>query len=165
MNMPPNPASRAVNRSSPVLAVAVLGFVVVAALVMGLRFTTTETGVLPPVTLPDPGEEPAAAVIVGRHQSGGMSFFGLSLGTITRTLEVQFYAPPGCVDVIAQDEPWPIAHPACAVDVPISGTISGRGIAPTGETIVSVAVDVSRDCYDAVALGDRWPPAGECAIE
>lgn len=46
----------------------------------------------------------------------------------------------------------------CASPVPIAGVISGGGITPTGETIVTVDVEVSGDCYDTIIVGDEWPP-------
>ena len=132
-----------------------------AALILGARFTTTETETHPPVTLPDPTDE-SAAIVIGRHKSGGFSLFGLQFGSVTSTIDVQFYAPPGCRDLVATGDAWPVAHPECAVPIAISGVVSGGGIAPTGETIMTVSLEVDRACYDAVALGDAWPPAAGC---
>jgi hypothetical protein len=151
-----------ISNTSIIVAVLVLAAVVALA----LRPGSTETVVFPDVPLPDPVDDPAGAVVVGRHESGGFSLFGLQLGTVTRTVTVQFHAAPGCFDHASYGDPWPAPFAECSSAVAIEGTISGGGIAPTGETIVSVDVEVPGDCYDAVRRGDRWPfSAAECSAE
>lgn len=143
------------------------GFVVVIAIALALaalalRPTMTETEVLPPVSLPDPGEDPAAAVVIALRESGGFSLLGLTFGDVTHTATVQFYAPAGCHEQLTTGDAWPTPFPECAAQVPIAGTVSGGGIAATGESIVAVDVVVTEECYRAVAAGDTWPPSG-CA--
>jgi hypothetical protein len=41
--------------------------------------------------------------------------------------------------------------------VVIDGTVSGTGIASTGETIIFVDTQVTEDCYSAISPGDLWP--------
>ncbi len=149
-----------VSNASIIVAVLVL----VAAVVWALRPGSTETVFHPSVPLPDPLEDPAAAVVVGMHESGGFSVLGLQFGTVTRTVSVQFHAGPGCWDHASFGDAWPAPFEECSSAVTIEGTISGGGTASTGETIVSVDVAVSGECYDTVALGDRWPlTAAECS--
>ena len=147
------------NRSSNTGLVLVI-VVALAAVVLALRPTMTETEVLPAVTLPDPGEEPAAAVVIALRESGGFSLLGLTLGEVTRTVTVQFYAPAGCYEQVATGDSWPAPFADCASQVPIEGTVSGGGIAATGESIVAVDVTVTEDCFASVAAGDGWPPPG-----
>lgn len=145
-------------------SIIVVALVLVAALGLGLRPGSTETGFLSHVPLPDPLDDPAAAVVVGMYETGGFSLFGLQVGTVTHTVSVQFHAAPGCFDHASFGDPWPAPFEECSSAVTIEGTISGGGIASTGDTIVSVDVDVPGDCYDTVSRGDRWPfSAAECS--
>lgn len=144
------------NRPSNTGLVLVI-IVALAAAVLALRPTVTETEVLPPVNLPDPGEEPAA-VVVALRESGGFSLLGLTLGEVTRTVTVQFYAPAGCYEQLTTGDSWPAPSPVCTGPVSIEGTVSGGGIAATGESIVAVNVIVTEDCFASIAAGDNWPP-------
>jgi len=137
--------------------ILVVVLVLAAVAVLALRPGSTQTEVLPAVPLPDPLDDPAGAVVVGLHESGGFSLFGLQFGTVTRTLSVQFHAAPGCFDHTSFGDPWPAPFAECSSAVTIEGTISGGGNAPTGETIVSVDVEVPSECYDTISRGDRWP--------
>ena len=146
------------------IGVVVLVFVVVAALALSLRPTTRETVVLPPVAFPDPGEMPAAAVVVALRESTGFSLFGYAIGDVTRRVTVQFYAPAGCDERLATGDRWPTPFAECTGRVSSEGTISGRGIAATGESIVAVDVDVSESCFASISHGDPWPPVGEACF-
>ena len=138
----------------------ILGVLVVGALVMfALRSTSTETEVLPSVTLGDPQDvEPTAAVITEKHESGGFSILGLRFGHTTYRMSVQFYDAPGCWEVVRFGEPWPTPFQDCTSRVAITGEISGIGNIATGESIIGVDVEVPEDCYQAVARGETWPP-------
>lgn len=135
-----------------------------AASGLGLRPGSTETGFLSEVALPDPLDDPAAAVVVGMYETGGFSLFGLQIGTGTHMVRVQFHAAPGCFDHASFGDPWPAPFEECLSAVTIEGTISGGGIVSTGDTIANVDVKVSGDCYDTVSRGERWPfSAAECS--
>jgi hypothetical protein len=141
------------NGAGYVLIVAVAFAIVVVA----LRSTTTETEVLPPVSLPDPGADSPSAVVISTRESGGFSLFGLTFGEQTRTVTVQFYAPEGCYEQLATGDRWPVAYEQCAGPVEVDGTVSGGGIAATGESIVAVDVVVDEACFDSIRAGDPWP--------
>lgn len=147
----------------PILAV-LAGVVVIVGLVLAMRPGTSETTVLPPVTLGDPIDvEPSAAIVVSKFQSEGTSILWMNFGRTTHRLSVQFYAPPGCSDLVTFDDPWPAPFDECTTDLPIVGSISGLGIAPTQESIVAVEVEVTEECFDRVPRGASWPPdATEC---
>jgi hypothetical protein len=134
--------------------------VALALAALALRPGMTETEVLPPVSLPDPGEKPGVAVVIALRESGGFSLLGLKLGDVTHTVTVQFYAPPGCYEQVATGDSWPPRAAECANQVPIEGTVSGGGIAATGESIVAVDVSVTEACYTSIAPGANWPPPG-----
>ena len=139
----------------------IVGVLVVGALIMlALLSTSTETEVLSPVTLGDPQDvEPTAAVITGKHESGGFSMLGLRFGHWTYHLSVQFYDAPGCFEVVSFGDPWPTPFQDCSSAVPITGEVSGIGNTATGASIIGVDVEVPEDCYQAVAPGETWPPA------
>jgi hypothetical protein len=138
--------------------------VIAAALGLGLRPGSTETVFLSEVPLPDPVDDPAAAVVVGMYETGGFSLFGLQIGAVTHTVTVSFHAAPGCFDHASFGDPWPTPFEECSSTVTIEGIISGGGTEYTGDTIVSVDVEVPDDCYDTVNRGDPWPfSAAECS--
>ncbi len=143
----------------------ILIFVVaLAAAALALRPTTTETEVLPPVTLPDPGEDPTNAAVAGLRQSGGFSLLGLAFGDVTHTAVVQLSAPTGCYELVTTGDPWPAPFKQCDMPFAIEGTVSGGGIAVTGESIIAVDVTVTEACYITIAPGDPWPTATDaCA--
>ena len=140
------------------LVVVIVAALAVAA--VALRPTMTETEVLAPVSLPDPGEDPAAAVVIALRESGAFSLLGLTFGEVTHTVTVQFYAPAGCYEQLTTGDSWPIPSAECANQVPIRGTVSGGGIAATGESIVAVDVVVTADCYESITAGDSRPLPG-----
>jgi hypothetical protein len=148
------------NRVSNTSTIVVV-LIVAAVLALALRPGSTETEVLPEIPLPDPGDDPAAAVVVGLTESGGFSLLGIQFGTVNHVVGVQFYAGPGCFDLASVDDPWPTPFEECSALLAIEGTISGGGIALTGEAIVVVDVSVPGDCFEAISRGDRWPPAAD----
>jgi hypothetical protein len=138
--------------------------IALAALVLVVRPTTTETEVILPASLPDPSEESPDAVVIGLRQSGGFSVFGITFGDVTHTAMLQFYIPAGCHDLVTIGEPLPPPFTECAGPGGIEGTVSGGGITAGGESIVTVEIIVTEDCYRSIVPGDRWPPVGSaCA--
>lgn len=145
------------------MALPLLVVVVLAAALSMLRPTATGTSVIPAVTLPDPADEPTAAIVTGRSRSGGFSLLGLEFGEVTRKVSVEFYARSGCIDRVTLGDPWPAPFPECASAVSIAGTVTGGGNLPTGESLMVVDVVVTENCYRSIDRGDRWPPAaGAC---
>ena len=145
----------------PILAI-LASVAVVVLVVLALTGGSTETAILPRVELPPPGEVGPTgtpiAVVVSTHQDQETSFLGLRRGQTHHIASVQFYAPSGCLSLIAESDPWPASAAECSTEVPISGVVRGLGIAPTGETIVLVDVEVSEECFSALEPRDTWPP-------
>jgi hypothetical protein len=157
-----------VNRDlRPVLViVAVVAFVVLG--VISLRETSVVVEELPTVDIGSPGDTSPTgapiATVIGKRQVAGGSFLWFRRGDDRYEVTVQFFAPPECVDPVAEGGTWPTIDSSCASAVPISGTIGGSGIAATGEAIVAVIAEVSGACHGGIAVGDLWPPeAEECA--
>ena len=142
----------------PLLVVLVL-----AAAALMLRPTATSMGEIPTVTIPDPADDPTAAIVIGQSRSGGLSLLGLEFGEVTRKVSVQFYASSSCFDRVTLGHPWPTPFPECASAVSIAGTVAGGGNLPTGESLVVVDAVVTENCYRSIDHGDRWPlAAGAC---
>ncbi len=143
------------------IVVAVIALVVIvaaAAGAFGVR-VTTEVSSDPP-TGPPPRD--GTGLVVGQHQSGGLSLFGLSLRSPTYTLQVALIPPPGCAVVDTESGETLPSGGACE-GVPASGPVAGGGRTSEGDTIVAVAVEVSKACYQAVENGGPWPStAPEC---
>lgn len=139
-------------------AVTLAALLILAAATLAVPSTATETDVLPTITMPDPAEAPAAAVVIGLRRSVGFSLLGIDFGEVAHTVSVQLYAPAGCIDHITQGDSWPVPFEGCAGPVTIAGVVSGGGIAATGESIIVIDVDVSEDCYESIRRGEYWPP-------
>jgi hypothetical protein len=144
-----------------------VALIAVAVVVVALRPGTTETQVLPPLDIPDPADaEPGSGLVISRIRTGGTSIFGIEFGSFDHQLEVQLYAPPGCIETIRFGDHWPPGTPECATETVIEGEFVSGGTASTGESIIGVLVDVSADCYDATARGAAWPlTAPECTAD
>ena len=151
------------DRRSLLRVLAGLGGLVLVAVVgvAALAPNSTETQVFPSVTIGDPPApgtpEASTGVVVGKRTSGGTSLLGLHFGRQTYRVSVQFFAPPGCWQLIDYGDRWPTSADECASDVDVDGEVTGLGNAPTGESIVLVDVDVVRDCFEAVTAGVAWP--------
>lgn len=145
---------------APVLVVAVM-VVVGLALLGAAAFTTggavvTDGGEGPAVEvpLPAPGSGP---VVFSSHSTGPrFSLFGLDFGGQSYVVHVGFVPPPGC---LAEDGDHITPGGPCGN---IAGEIVGGGTLETGDRLLIVAVDVGRDCFDAVTPGDQWSTEPEC---
>lgn len=150
-----------VNRELRTILAILAGAAVVVIVVLALTGGGTETTVLPPVELPPPGAVGPTgtpiAVVVSTHEDQEASWFGLRRGRTHYLVSVQFYAPPECSPLLSDGDPWPASAAECSTTVPISGVVTGTGIAPTGETIVVVDAEVQEECFVAMAPGDTWP--------
>lgn len=134
--------------------------VVLAVVGLALRPMSTESAVVPTVTVADPTQGQAEGLVIGRGQAGGFSLFGLQFGAATRTVAVQIEARAGCLDRLALGDAWPVPYEECTSPVPVAGTVSGGGLAPTGESVIVIEVIVDEDCHRSIGRGDRWPPVG-----
>jgi len=144
---------------SPVLVIAVVA-VVGLALLGAAAFTTSGTvvsggeGPVVEVPPPTPGSGP---VVFASHSTGPrFSLFGLDFGDKSYVVHVGFVPPTGCMPV---DGDHITAGGPCG---DVSGTVAGGGTLETGDRLLIVAVDVGRDCFDAVTPGDRWSAHPEC---
>ncbi len=143
------------------IVLAVIALVVIVAAAggaFGVR-VTTEVADGPPTGSPP---RDGTGLVVGQQQSGGLSLFGLSLRSPTYTLQVALIPPPGCV-VVAVDGVETLPADGACEGAPASGGVTGGGRTSEGDTIVAVAVEVSKGCYRAVTTGGPWPStAPEC---
>lgn len=147
----------------PILAVVGVVALVVVGL-MALRGTSRTIEVFPGVDIGSPGDTTPSggpiATVIAKRETGGGSILWFSRGDATYLISVQFFAGPDCTEIVDGDTTWPPDDPTCTSEVPITGTVSGGGIAATGEAIVTVDVVVQRACYDLIDPGQYWPPEG-----
>ena len=141
-------------------AALVAGLVLAAAvLALGLGLGgSSERGENPFAQLADGPTELGEGVVVGKAATGGLSIFGMRFRSQTYSADVQLLAEAGCALSLKGGDPWPSTREECASDVPVAGEIVGLGQTATGESIVGVRVELTRDCYDALTPGDLWPP-------
>ncbi len=141
------------------LAVGLVAILAAVALVMGAFGGTSETGTLSAV--PRPPADGTSGVVNGKHASSGSSFAGLTLRSPTYEIYVSVIASRDCVWIDGDGEK--LRSTGECADVPVIGPIVGGGRTSEGNDIFQVRVEVVGRCYDAVALGDRWPTGlAEC---
>lgn len=155
------------NREVKPILLVLAGVAVLLLVFLALKSGYTETVILPSVDLPPPsGVGPTGtpiAVVMSMHEDRETSFFGLRRGQTHHIVGVQFYAPPDCAELLADGELWPTPAIECSTEVPITGVVTGTGIAATGETIVVVDAEISQECFNVTYPGDFWPSeAPEC---
>lgn len=155
--------------SSWAVVAGVAGVVVLlAAGLLALRPGDPEVQYQPTVTFGSPEEYgsqgSSKALVVAKHESGGSSLFGISFGTISYRISVQFFTEPGCFPLVDFGEQWPSGFAECSTDIDVAGSITGLGRAQTGDTIVVVDLDVTTDCFRGVSEGDWWPPATDACL-
>jgi hypothetical protein len=130
-----------------------------ALLAGGLVSTSVEfdsgEGVAAPWT--PPPADGSSGVVVGTYKSkAGLNIFGLTFTPATWEAQVMFVPPPGC----EPDGTEVVATGACA-GIPAEGKYAGGGTAPDGSPLMTVAIEISRKCHEALRYGDGWPAAYE----
>ena len=127
--------------------------------VVGLFFgafggsTTVSFDTNAPVAAPTEGD---GGLVYGRHETGGLILLGLEVRPRDRWLSVGFVAPARCIEQDDEGEQVVLASGDCG-ELPGSGAVEGGGITAEQIEWVIVRVGVSRACFEAVAVGDRWP--------
>lgn len=141
------------------LGAAVVGVLVLAALALGLGGTTVSTtieGGAGPAT-PIPADSAAGAFVVQTNESGpAFSIFGLNFGSHRYDVHVGVVPPTGC----AADPGNRIEASGACAGIAVEGEVSGSGTLQSGEAFLIVTTRVSQECFDALAPGNSWPPAG-----
>ena len=90
------------------------------------------------------------------------------LGIVFRESEYEVnvaFSVPGeeCFFALAGQESWPLPDASCASPHGVSGTLSGVGNTPEGDTYVGVTIAVAEGCYSGIELGMEWQFAsGSC---
>ena len=82
----------------------------------------------------------------------GLSVFGWEITGSTYVAAVGYVLPPGCSGTGDRM----VAEGPCA-GIPVEGPIWGTGTAGGGMSVVTVGVEVSKACHNALDYGDRWP--------
>jgi len=148
------------NGAGVIVGAVFVGVIVLAAVVLVTMGTTrTETSRSSSVALGNPDENNLGDVmVIGKNQSGGNSIFGIHFGHVTYRVSVHVIAAPGCFEAVNSGDRWPTSIEGCSIETDIDGEIGGGGISATGDSIIGVVFEVSRQCFDITAVGDMWPP-------
>lgn len=90
---------------------------------------------------------------------------GFPRGGQDRIVAFQMVVTPECGDLFEARGRLTEVPEGCP-SILTAGEYAGGGINAFGDRLVVVQVHVSRECFDAVSYGDRWPhPSGVCADE
>ncbi len=137
------------------LALGLAALVVVAALGGGLLGGSVTTQVHPN-DQPDPT---ADGVVYMVREEAHRSILGFEFGK-RRSIGVSFLVAAGCAATLDGGDGWPGDEPSCAsdVEVEVEGEVGLMGRQADGQGLVGVIFEVSRECFDAVAVGVAWPP-------
>jgi hypothetical protein len=148
----------------------VAGLILVAAVVavgVGLSATTktvSNSGSFQGGAIPDPPTDGSFGVIHERQSTPGLTILGIHFHSDTYTVQVAFVAPPECLDVTDSGQETLLSAGECE-DLPVQGEVVGNGITPDGASLTIVRIEVTEQCFEAITLGEAWPPPGveECA--
>jgi hypothetical protein len=150
--------------ASIAIVVAVVFVAVLVAAGVGLS-ATKKTISSSGQAVTDPPSEGSSGVVYGLQETPGFSIVGLRLRSSVYVAQVGFVVPPECISADESGVEQLLAVGSCA-DLPAHGELSGGGTTSTGLKLAIVRVEVSKRCYEALAVGTVWPPAAEeCAAK
>jgi hypothetical protein len=142
-----------VDRNAALIAAIALAALLAAAAIAGGLVGGSETIEFSQVEQPD---VTADGVIFLEREEPRSRILGFEFGR-RYSVGVSFSVAAGCVESLGDDATWPVDTPSCASDVELDGDIELTGRSADGNDIVGVVFEVSRECFDAVEIGDPWP--------
>ena len=98
------------------------------------------------------------AVVTSMREREGFTLFWIDFREPEHRVAVSFELPGECWDLLQNELDWPISDPGCAGPAGLAGTISGSGRTADGNSLASVSVEVSPECYAVATPGMIWPP-------
>jgi hypothetical protein len=147
-----------VNRDASVaLVVGLIVLVVVVVLAAGALGTTRTTmtaGAGVPITMPP--DDGSAGTVFGLNERPGQSIFGISLTSSSYHAMIGMVVPVECIRVDESGNETLLSDGVCA-GLPVYGVLSGGGTTPSGGRLAIVDIEVSKQCYAALTIGDTWP--------
>lgn len=154
----------AVDRQSVgVLAAIALAIVAVIIVGAGLVGVETRTELLETGPLPEPPRDGSAGVVVARRAEP-YSLLGFQWGRKAQSITVQMVLLPECAPLLDGLTDVTDGSEGC-LEILAVGAVAGEGRNSFGERLVAIRLDVSRDCFGAISLGDRFPhPSGMCPV-
>jgi hypothetical protein len=96
------------------------------------------------------------AVAVGKSMNGARGIIGYTIRPATRTVTVQFAAPPRCAASVDVGDDWPDVTGGCIDDRALSGTVSAVTGTDDDELLVEIDMAVEPLCYVNVVLGQPY---------
>ena len=146
-----------------VVTTALVGVTAVALAIAFLR-PTAEVSVYDGPVADIESATADTAVVTFRTEEGGFSLLGITFAAPTYRIGVSFNTPPDCMEVISQSTTWPTGNASCGPPGGFSGVPEVNGRTSTGDIVVTVIFETSKECFEAVAFGSIWnPDAPACA--
>jgi len=137
------------------IIVVFMALVAMIALFLGAFGGSTTVTYDDAASVPAPTES-GGGLVYGRHETGGMNVLGVQIRARDRWLSVGFVAPEECLETGDEGAQIVLTSGACG-ELPGSGVVEGGGITTDRVEWVIVRVNVSRACFEAISVGDRWP--------
>jgi len=149
-------------RSMAGLVASVLIFSVLAATMLGAVGATSS--VTPVAGAPiEAAPTDGTFAVSSAFSEGGFEVLGISLRPPTYHLQITAVVPIECVALDAAEQQQLNSGRGCPA-LPPGATRAGGGIRATGDGIAIARVEVSKACYEAIALGATWPSTlAECS--
>ena len=145
-----------------ILALGLVALVVLVALGGGLLGGSVTSGVV------FHEEQPRATsdgVVYLLREEPHRRIVGFEFGK-RHLIGVSFLVDDACAVQNAEDDRWPIATPECNSQVDVTGDIELVGRESDGSAVVGVVFEVSRECFEGVAVADAWPDVATlCATD
>ncbi len=153
------------NRDATLLIVLVVVVIVVLGVIGLGAFGTTRTISTsgPGVAFDAPPSDGSAGVVFDLHEESGQSIFGITFTSAKYKATVGVVAPDECLSQDESGQDVLSTEGECA-DLPVHGEVTGGGTTVDGGRLTIVSVDISKNCFEVLQVGDAWPPPeGACA--
>lgn len=147
------------------VTIAIVAVALLLAIVGSLIGTSETIGTVDSIDFNPDGLSPDEAVVISTAEKEGFTLFWIDFRQSEFSANISFTLPEECQEQLVGRETWPLADGACNGPEGVAGPISGTGRAADGRAIVSVTVDVSKDCFAALRPGQTWPiESGPCSL-
>jgi hypothetical protein len=145
-----------------VIGVIVLAVVVVVGLgAVGMTSTTVQSG--PSTVVRTPPEDGSSGVVFDLRERQGQRFLGIRFSADRHYASIALVVPPACIVEDADGKELLRDDGECA-DLPVRGELTGSGTTQEQGRLAIVNVEISRSCFEAIAVGEQWPTSIEACV-